>query len=232
MTVDLVSALQRNKVFGTLSSERLAQLARSATPCRFQREQLIFSMDDSSDALYVILSGRVRVFRATPEGEEVTVANLDAGDVLGEMGVLDGRGRSASAQSIVDVEAARISAESFFEFLKDRPDAAIGLLTVLTRRLRDTLEQVEVIALQNLEERLARLLLRLSETHGQAVSEGVRISIKMSQRDLGLFIATSRESVGRQLKEFRDKDIISLDAGFITVRKKAELERLSSASAA
>lgn len=226
MAVDLVAALRRGQIFQSLSEEPLGALARSSRMTRYAAGQLIFSTGDASDALYVLLSGRVRVYRTTSDGEEITIATLSAGDILGEMAVLDGRGRSADAQAIDDVDAARISSSSFFAFISDNPDVAITLMTVLTRRLRDTLEQVETIAFQGLEERVARLLLKLVQTHGAPTPDGVRIDLRLSHRDLGLFIATSRESVGKQLRAFKDSGAITVKGGYLIVTDQSALEEI------
>lgn len=162
----------------------------------------------SSRALFVLAAGRVRVVMTTPEGDELLVAILGPGEAVGELSVLDGRPRSATVVAIQPVRALRVDRGAFGSFLLARPRAVVGLLRVLSARLR-TADQLRLQLVSSpTEQRLARALLALAAEHGEVDPDGVRIDPPLSQADLADYVGASREAVNQALGHLRDDGLV------------------------
>jgi signal-transduction protein with cAMP-binding, CBS, and nucleotidyltransferase domain len=131
-TLERLLMLKQVSLFAQVPAEVLAPLAAEATRAEFAAAETIFSEGDPGDALYVIVEGEVRVHAGG-----VDLAHLKRGDCFGEMAILDGAPRSASVTAVTRLETLKITQEDFFEFLNDSPEAAHGVFSVLTRRLRE-----------------------------------------------------------------------------------------------
>jgi CRP-like cAMP-binding protein len=156
----------------------------------------------------------------------VTLNVIGPGEIVGEIALLDGKPRSASAVAAEDTTMMVIERHVFLPFLLRHEGLVERMLVVLCDRLRRTSNALEEIALFDLQARLARLLVKLAEDYGRAGKLGIRIDLKLSQRDLSNLVASSRESVNKQLKIWRDAGFIDLDAGHIVLLKREELQKL------
>jgi CRP/FNR family cyclic AMP-dependent transcriptional regulator len=157
----------------------------------------------------------------------VTLNVIGPGEIFGEIALLDGKPRSAGATAAEDTVLMVVERKQFLPFLLRSPAMVERLLVVLCDRLRRTSSVLEEIALFDLPSRLARLLVKLSHDYGRpAVGGGTRIDLKLSQRDLATLVASSRETVNKQLRGWREQGVVDQMAGYLVVRKPAALERL------
>lgn len=201
MSSKVGDTLARNGVFAVLSAARRRMLADSGTPVQLSKDDGIFRRGDTSDAAYAIISGEVEVTVDGLDGRSVFLARLGAGTVLGEMGVLDGAPRSADAKATRRTELWRIDRQMVTDALMAEPGAALALLGVMARRLRDTDALVERTSSMDLGKRLARLLLDESAT-GRII---------YSQSDMAHLIGASREAVNRKLARWRKAKWVELN---------------------
>jgi CRP/FNR family cyclic AMP-dependent transcriptional regulator len=195
MNTKVSDALARNPVFAVLSPARRRALAESSSPVQLVRGTRLFQRGDPSDAAYAIISGEIEV---TVEGLAVWIARLGAGSVIGEMGVLDGSTRSADASATRKCELWRIAGDLVTDALISEPKAALALLGVLARRLRDTDALVERNSSMELGKRLARFLL----------DESARGRIISDQSEIAHLVGASREAVNRKLSTWRKAKIV------------------------
>jgi len=171
---------------------------------------MIFHKDQAGDALYIVESGRVRIFLAAESGDEFTPRAIEAGEVFGELALLDGAPRSASAEAVEDTVTYTLSRDEFQRYLATAPQMAVALLKLLSTRLRELTEYAESLAFLNLEARLARTLLQLGKRHGVQAG-GVEIHIdNLTQTALASMIGATRERVNRALATFRSQGLIEL----------------------
>jgi len=133
MTVPLISQVP---IFARLSPADLEALAAHARERRYRRGEAVFRQDDPGDCLHVVRDGRIRIILPSEDGDEVTIAVLGRGDFFGELALLDGGARSASAVAAEDTQTVVIGREDFLSWLAERPVAAAALLALLSRRLR------------------------------------------------------------------------------------------------
>jgi CRP-like cAMP-binding protein len=192
--------LARNGVFSVLSPARRKLLADSGSAVQLSRGDVLFRRGDPSDAAFAIIVGEVEVTVDGLDGRSVFLARLGTGTVTGEMGILDGSPRSADAIATRKTELWRIDRKMVTDALMAEPGAALALLAVLARRIRDTDALVERTSSMDLGKRLARLLLDES-THGRII---------YNQSDMAHLIGASREAVNRKLARWRKAKWIEL----------------------
>jgi CRP/FNR family cyclic AMP-dependent transcriptional regulator len=221
------AALLGSPLFDAMQSAELDEILKFASERRFRRGQTIFQRGDNGSALMAVLHGRVRISSVSSEGKEVTLNVINPGEIFGEIALLDGEPRSADATAIEDTTLLVVERRHFLPFLRRNEDLILRLLAVLCRRLRQTSMALEEIALFDLPVRLARVLLKLAVDYGRPATDGTRIDLKLSQRDLSNLVAASRESVNKQLRVWREDSLVDLEDGFIVLRRPAELERLT-----
>ncbi|HEX9036500.1 MAG TPA: Crp/Fnr family transcriptional regulator [Ktedonobacterales bacterium] len=211
--------------FSTLEHDELRELASVARRRSFEAHEVIFHRDDPGATLYVIRSGRVRIFLTSSEGQEVALALFRAGDAFGELALFDGQPRSASAMAIEPVEAYTIQRQDFINAVMRRPRVALQLLSMLSERIRQTDSMVESLLFLDVHGRVAKKLLELAETHGVTTADGVRIEMKLTQSDLATLVGASRESVNKVMSYLLAKRYVSAEKRKITILRLAELRK-------
>ena len=175
-----------------------------------------------------VLSGRVPISAYSEDGKEMILNIVESGQIFGEIALLDGKERTADATAMGPTALLILDRRHFVPFLERNPKIAVRLLELLCERVRRTSELVENVAFLDFSARLARLLARLAESYGEARADGaVRINLRLSQQDLGNLIATTRESVNRQLSAWQQDGLIALEQGRITILDPDALEDLS-----
>ncbi len=220
-------ALLASPFFQHMRVEELDEIIGFAAERRVTKGTLIFAKGDPGSSLMAVLAGRVRVSAVSADGKEVMLNVIGPGEIFGEIALLDGKPRSADAVATEDCVLMVVERKQFLPFLLRSETLVERLLAVLCDRLRRTSMALEEIALFDLTERLARLLIKLSQDYGRPLPGGaVRIDLKLSQRDLATLVASSRESVNKQLRAWREQGVVQQDAGYLVVTNTAALERL------
>jgi len=201
--------LRRAPLFAGLRPDALDGLAAQLRRRTFKRGTMIFHKDQTGDALYVIESGRVRIFLPTESGTELTVEVSGPGDVFGELALLDGRPRSASAETLEDTTAFTLTREEFKAHLAATPQLAVALIELLSTRLRHVTEYAESLAHLDVHARLARTLLEMADRYG-VKRNGIEIDLDLTQADLATMVGATRERVNRALAAFRAQGLLEL----------------------
>src|SRR5208337_5078298 len=220
------AALLSSTLFQAMSPDEITAILSIATDRVVPRGTVIFQKGDPGSSLMAVLKGRVRISTVSPDGKELTLNTIRAGEVFGEIALLDGKPRSADASAIEDTTLLVVERRNLVPFLRTNDDLYLRLLAVLCDRLRRTSMALEEIALLDLPGRLARLLLKLAGDYGRPAPGGVRIDVKLSQRDLATLVASTRESVNKQLRVWREDGVLDLDAGYVVLRRPAALRAL------
>jgi CRP-like cAMP-binding protein len=223
-------ALRASPVFQSMQPAELDEIISFASERRFPRGAIIFHKGDPGSSIMAVLMGRVRVSSVSMEGKEVTLNVIGPGEIFGEIALLDGKPRSAGAQATEDTTLMVVERKHFLPFLMRHENLVERLLVIMCDRLRRTSLHVEEISLFDLQARLARVLVKLAADYGRPIDRipaaGVRIDLKISQSELGKLVASSRESVNKQLRIWREEGIIDLDAGFLVIRDLSALQGL------
>jgi CRP-like cAMP-binding protein len=208
--------LQRSPLFRGLSSPALERIAALAVQRSFRNGEIVFSQGDPGDALYAVVTGKIRISSGAADGREIFLNIMEPGDTFGEIALLDGGTRTASATAIVPSELVAIRREHFLALLGREPQVALELLRLCGERLRWTSGLVEDAALLDAPARLAKRLLSLGQFHGQRTGHG--ITLRISQEDLASFLGVSRQVVNQYLQGWKGRGWIDLGRGVVTVR--------------
>jgi CRP/FNR family transcriptional regulator, cyclic AMP receptor protein len=217
-------------IFRNVAAEAMEQLKRRALRRTLQKGELLFNLGDPSDALYVIASGRVRIWTVSAAGVEVTLNVQIAGAIFGEIGMLDGSVRTAGASAMVPTALISISRKSFFDALDQDSQLARNVIELLCRRLRWTTARVEDAVLRPAAQRLARILAHLANDHSRATPRGQEITIKLTQGELAQWTAMSRESLNKLLNRWIDDGVVFQEKGVLTICKPDLLAELAECS--
>lgn len=202
--------------------EALSHLAASRT---YKAGEPVFLKGDPGKAMMAVLSGRVRICSNSVEGREVVLNVIGAGEVFGEIAMIDGGERTADAFAMEETELLVLSRRDFMPVLARNPDVCMKLLELLCRRLRWTSEQMEDINFLDLRSRLAKRLLYLADHHGEPTA-GDRNTVRISQQLLANMIGASREAVNIQLAAWKEEGVISLRRGWITILDRVRLDQI------
>jgi CRP/FNR family transcriptional regulator, cyclic AMP receptor protein len=206
---DLARLLAVNPFFASLGPDALAAIAGLCVTRSLEAGRTLFLKGDPGDALYAIRRGQVRIATAAEDGQRRTLAILGPGDVFGEVALLDGRPRTATAVASEPTELFAVLRRDLLALVERTPGVAVQLIELLCARIRWMSERAEEASFLPLERRLVRRLLGLCEDYGAEIA--------VSQEDLAVFVGATRESVNRQLQVWKRAGLIALGRGRITV---------------
>jgi CRP/FNR family transcriptional regulator, cyclic AMP receptor protein len=217
--------LQRSPLFRGLSPVALERIAELAVQRSFREGEIVFSQGNAGDALYAVVTGKIRISAGAADGREIFLNIMEPGDTFGEIALLDGGTRTATATATAASELVSIRREHFVGLLEREPRVALELLRLCGERLRWTSGLVEDAALRNASTRLAKRVLSLGQLHGQRVSGG--LTLRISQEDLASFLGVSRQVVNQYLQDWKGRGWVNLGRGVITVRDEAAIRSVA-----
>ena len=197
--LQLTSMLAGTELFGKLPPEAVAQIADRMHTVQFKRGQTIYERGDAGNALYLIRSGQIRFSVVSGDGRELSVRMANAGEIIGEIAVLDRQPRTATAVALTAVTAHSLSRTDLDRLLLQESQLARNAIDFLCHRLRDTTEQLELIALYPIEVRLARFLLIALKGAGAQAGKRIPLELGFSQGELAQLLGASRPKVNLAL---------------------------------
>jgi CRP/FNR family transcriptional regulator, cyclic AMP receptor protein len=218
-----LSILRKHPIFSDLAPDALDQLCRYAQPTSLKRGATLFAKGDPGHSLYAVISGTVKISVSSPDGRNAILNLIGAGEVFGEMSVLDGRVRSTDATANTNCEILVIDRRDFLPFVHSQPALAMKFIELLCERLRWTSDQVEQIILQDLPGRLASALLGLTE---KRKLESANRTIAITQQEISEMVGMTRESINKQLRAWAARDWLRLEHGAIVVLNADPLREL------
>lgn len=205
--------------FPPLADETLAQIAAAGVTRTFPRHTVLIHEGDEGDSLFIILSGRVKVYASNEEGKEFVINFLGPGEYVGEMG-LDGEPRSASVMTVDPTTCAVVPGAQFRDFVRAHPEFAWHLVEKLIHRVRTSTESLKSLALSDVYGRLVRLV----NTLAVATPEGnLVVPERLTHQDIASRVGASRDMIGKLLKDLVAGGYLSIEDRTITVRKKLPL---------
>ena len=199
-----------------LSGEELDFIAAQATPRSFPKGSVVICEGDEALGLYVIVSGRVKVFTTTHDGKEIILRLLGPGQYFGELTLLDGGTRSASVKATESCKLLVLSKSKFAEYSASHPELYLKLLKDLSARIRQLTDELTRVASMDVYQRVRKLLLELATWH----EDKLMVTQRLTQQELANRICASREMVSRVLQGLATGGYISLDRRQIVINKK------------
>jgi CRP/FNR family cyclic AMP-dependent transcriptional regulator len=223
---ELRAVFAKSFFFGTLSDSEIDGLLTYTRVVRYRSGSEIFAKGSPGTSLMAVLKGAVRISSPSETGREITLNLIHAGEIFGEIALLDGRGRTTDAFAMSDCELLVLNRRDFMPFLQRRPEVCIKVIELLCQRLRQTSGQVEELSFWHLESRLAKALLRLAQERDTPVVAGRPINLRITQRELGSMVGGSREHVNKQLQTWQKSGVIEIGKGEIVIHDLDALARL------
>src|SRR3954454_6413704 len=224
-TAEVAGLLARVPVFETLAPGDLQAVAQVAVPRSFPAHRVIFREGDESDTCYVVSTGHARAVREHADGRQISLAHFGPGDIFGELAMFDNERRSATIETLDEVEAIAILGADMRRLLKEHPDIAVKLIISLGRRLRDANERLTRQSFQTVQSRVAEVLGQLVE---QARSEGAGLRdvlVTITQAEIAHLAGSSRESASRFLAVLERAGVVTQGRGRLTVHDPEALRR-------
>lgn len=212
--------LEKGVLFRALNEQERHELAAHAQPRGFAANEPIFHVGDPGQSMMGVAVGTVRISLPTPKGRDMILADLPAGELFGEIALLDGKPRSASAIALTKCELLVLERRDVVPFLERSPTACLNLMQLLCGRIRRSDERMAEVAFFDLPARLARALLR-------AIPQGhSRPKLSLSQRELAEMSGATRENVNRCLRQWQRSGILELKDRWTTILKPEALQAL------
>lgn len=219
------SSLRQCALFAHVDDDGLQSLARQMRRRRFRRNEVIFHQGDPGNLLQIVASGAVKIVLASPEGEEAIIATLRPGDFFGELALLDGAPRSATATALEATETLDLPRATFLDMLADDRTLQHALLTALAAELRKLTGHVEELHFLDLAGRLAMRLTRLARERGNGAEGRVELDWPYTQSDLASMIGGTRQSVNKLLTGMVQAGLISVEHDTLVIEDMDRLER-------
>lgn len=228
-----LSYLARCPLFEGVLPDDLYDVAKHLRRRRFRRGEVIFHQDDPGDALHIVVSGSVKIVLPSAEGEEAIIATVHAGEFFGELALLDGAPRSATAAAVEATETLSLPRDTFLEALGRSASLRDVLLRSVAGELRRLTGHVEELHFLDLAGRLASRLVSLArdadpgpERNAQGTLEAT-LDWPFTQSDLAAMIGATRQSVNRLLSDLVDRGLIRIDRDTLVITDLDRLERLA-----
>jgi CRP/FNR family transcriptional regulator, cyclic AMP receptor protein len=217
---------EQNSLLGKLSEKETDALLTYSRVERYPSGEEIFAKGSPGNSMMLVLRGSVRISSISLTGKEIVLNIINAGEILGEIAVLDGGERSGDAVAMTDCELLVLNRRDFMPLLDHHADICLMLVKILCKRLRQTSEQVEDLVFRHVKGRIAKALLQLSERSGRRHVEGRMLELHLSQSELGNIVGSTRESVNKQLTEWEKEGIVAIAKESVVIRDAAALEQL------
>jgi CRP-like cAMP-binding protein len=217
-SLEKVEFLKSVPIFSELNDDTLQQLSRSGSIQNFSEDSIILSEKEAGSALFIIISGKVKISRISPDDDkEVILSILNPSDFFGEMSLLDGLERSATATAMEDSKIFIIQRNDFLDLLKEHPEVSIVLLQELTQRLRAAGMKIKALSLKDAEGKVATVLIQLADDVGKIKQGVVEIEKLPFQHELANMAGTSRETISRTLHSFAKKGLVELEGSKLRI---------------
>lgn len=221
----VLAALRQTRVFGALDPTALAELAAVCMPRTFRRDQYLWYQGDPGDHLAVVVEGLVKITVTSDRGDEMVLATLGAGEVLGELSVIDQGPRSASAVTVRATTVLVVSRSALITAMQHSPALLDALLRTLGAMVRRLTEQATDLVFLDLGGRIAKLLVQRAERQPDGPDRRLAVDLRLTQTELAQMVGASRPAVNRVLQSLVGRGWISVDGRTILIKDAAALRR-------
>ena len=227
MKVKRTKNFEEFSLFEGLAPDDVRELEARSQIRILNKGRLLFLPGDRSDALFLLASGRVKISRLSDTGKEFILDIVEPGAFFGESGVLDEKPRETMTEALESSTVYVIPAGVFRAMLARRPKFLMGLTRLMGQRQRKLEKRLMDVVYKNAPQRLADLLLELSENYGVRDSRGILLRIKLSQSALGNLLGVSREIVNHTFSGLRRRGVIDVSEGRVIIQNPEALAELA-----
>ena len=216
--------LRELELFSGLSDADIEAIGHATTMIHCRPGQVILSPDDPADRIHIVKRGKVRLFRVTHDGKQLTLDIYDKGTILGDMRLLgQQRTPEAYAETLDAAVICTITPDELRRLIERYPIIGVNIITFLSRRLQEAERELESMAYQSVGQRLARKLIELGHRFGAKSERGTMIEARLTQQELADMIGTTRETLAHTISDFRRRGLLATDRQRVVIR---DAERL------
>jgi CRP/FNR family cyclic AMP-dependent transcriptional regulator len=224
---DVDEVLARAGLFQGIKPSAVSALTKQLHRVDFPRGHTLFVEGQLGDRLYIIVSGKVKIGRRSPDGRENLLTIMGPSDMFGELSILDPGPRTSSATTITDLCAVSIDREALRAWMVERPEITERLLRLLARRLRRANDSVADLIFTDVPGRVAKLLLQLAQKFGTQEDGAMRVTHDLTQEEIAQLVGTSRETVNKALADFAHRGWITLEGKSVLISNCERLRQVS-----
>jgi len=217
--------LAQTQLFRELDAESIARLAARATQRTYAKGQLIFYQGDPAGSLFIMKEGLAKVFVTSEDGGEMLLVTLRPPDTFGELALLDGSARSASAEALEPIVVVELNRDTFLEIVRSSPNMTEALLLSMGTVLRRLTEQASDLVFLDLHGRVAKLLMTMADDRGSPVADGIELDLQLTQTDIASMVGGSRQSINQILRSFEDRGYLGLQGKTVVVKEPDRLRK-------
>lgn len=227
MGTDIVPWLKRVPIFHQLSDEALDDIAKITDISTYNAETSIFKKNDAADALYIIISGQVRIEEQYRDGRKKTLAYLASGHFFGEMAIITSKQRCAGATAAETSTLLCIEQNLFLEALKKNAELCFGILKVVCERLENADVEIGNLTFRNLPGRIVSKLFELADQFGEPHPKGTMVTLELTHYDLADMVGTNRESISKYLAKFKKEGSLATQKKHFIIVNRRKLKAWS-----
>jgi CRP/FNR family cyclic AMP-dependent transcriptional regulator len=217
--------LARAGIFQGVDPSAVQDLRSALEPVGFPRAHVIFAEGELGDRLYIILSGKVKIGRRSPDGRENLLAVFGPSDMFGELSIFDPGPRTSTATTVTEVQAVTMDRPALREWITKRPEIAEQLLRVIARRLRRTNNMLADLIFTDVPGRVAKALLQLAHDFGTQEGGTLRVTHDLTQEEIAQLVGASRETVNKALADFAHRGWLRLEGKSVLILEPQRLVR-------
>jgi CRP/FNR family transcriptional regulator, cyclic AMP receptor protein len=217
--------LVRAGIFQGVDPSAVQHLRTALEPVTFPRAHVIFAEGEPGDRLYIILSGKVKIGRKSPDGRENLLAVFGPSDMFGELSIFDPGPRTSTATTVTEVQAVTMDRTALREWIAKRPEIAEQLLRVIARRLRRTNNMLADLIFTDVPGRVAKALLQLAHDFGTQEGGMLRVTHDLTQEEIAQLVGASRETVNKALADFAHRGWLRLEGKSVLILEPQRLVR-------
>lgn len=219
--------LKQIDLFDQLSDEEMDKLADMTHVQDVPKNQPIYFPGETADTIFMLKKGRVRISRNSPDGESITLALLESGEIFGEMALTGDVERTTRAETMTNAFICAASREKFIEVVRENPELNLGITKMIGDRRREIETRINNLVFKDAENRVAYVLLDLFEKHADEDSSSVNSEISFTHEEIAKLTGLTRPTTTNILNDFEKKDTIKLKRGTIELTNPRILEDLS-----
>lgn len=218
-------ALTKAGIFQGVDPSAVQALESTLQPVNFPRGHVIFAEGELGDRLYIVLSGKVKIGRRSPDGRENLLAVFGPSDMFGELSIFDPGPRTSTATTVTEVSAVSMDRPALREWIAKRPEIAEQLLRVIARRLRRTNNMLADLIFTDVPGRVAKALLQLAHDFGSHEGGMLRVTHDLTQEEIAQLVGASRETVNKALADFAHRGWLRLEGKSVLILEPQRLIR-------
>ncbi|QGQ94760.1 Crp/Fnr family transcriptional regulator [Paenibacillus psychroresistens] len=206
----MIEYLRMTSLFADLTSVHLERIAEECTMSTYPAGKILFHENDTGTVFYVVVFGAIKIYTSNINGEDKILSILTRNDSFGEISLLDGKPRSATAQTIEETRLIALTGKNFNNLLRTNFEITLNIIKQLSTRLRETNRQVHDLTYLDAKQRILKNLVTLAKTHGRRNKDTFTIKVNLDYDEMAQFAGVTKTLLFEVFSELQSKDILKV----------------------